>query len=1165
MRRRTQIALFAPLVKIPGVAGRLAAVIRCYDMQRLLAALICLLLALPVLAASTDAPLRFGVLAFRPKAQTLTEWQPLAKYLEDMIGRRVELAAYDFPELDAAVARNEVDAVLTNPGHFIQLRHRNGLSAALATRVVDEAGHEVKSFGGVIFARAGDTRIATLADLAGKRIAISDLRSLGGYQMQAYELSEAGIPLPDKTRLLATGMPHDLAVEAVLAGRADAGFARTGVIEGLAREGKLDPGRLRIVHRQNLPAFPYASSTRLYPEWPVAVMPQVDERLARRLTVALLMLAPDSLAARAAGLRGFTIPADYAGVEAMLRQLRAPPFDVAPKVTLSDLWHQHTYGIVALAVLLLLLIVACIALVAMTRRTLDSRRRLTEFSRNFEAFLDQTSDLVYFKDRDGRHIFCSQSMARITGHARWQELIGKHDLEIFPADTARIYQEEERPILAEGKPLLDRIDPYYDGEGKPGWLLTNKWPLRDDKGQVVGIFGISRDITEQKRNQENLERVLAEQQAILDSELVGIAKFRDRKIIWANPAYHRMFGYVGKEMAGLPTRVVYSSDQAYAEYGDQAYPVMRNGKTYREEIQLVHKDGTPGWYAVNSRLLRLDSDEVIGAFVDITERKQAEAELEQHRRHLEELVQKRTTELLETEARASHILQSSADGLYGVDAEGIITFINPAACKMLGYSAEQVIGRKVHPLFHHSKPDGSPYPAEVCPSLCALRLGHDMRIDDEVYWHADGHAVPVMYAIHPMHRDGEVIGAVTSFVDVSAQRASAQARERALVAAENLARVKSEFLANMSHEIRTPLNGVLGFAEIGLGNYQNSEKARNAFNRILTSGNRLLGVINDILDFSKIEVGKLVIEQTEVSINEVIDHAVELVIDRARAKDLVLLVDRSPDLPETCISDPLRMGQVLLNLLSNAVKFTLAGGISVSVSREDDELMFRVTDTGIGMNEAQLGQLFNPFQQGDSSASRSFGGTGLGLAISKHIVELMGGDIRVESQPDVGTTFEFRLPYVRAEAAAKPAAPAPAGESVTPVGEPLAGVSILVAEDEPINQMVLEEILIEAGASVVLVGNGLEAVERVSRDGRKAYDLVLMDVQMPELDGYEATRRILKMAPDLPVIGQTAHAFPEERERCFAAGMVGHVAKPINPAALVKLVRQQLAARAGAR
>ncbi|WP_374342493.1 PAS domain S-box protein [Azonexus sp.] len=581
------------------------------------------------------------------------------------------------------------------------------------------------------------------------------------------------------------------------------------------------------------------------------------------------------------------------------------------------------------------------------------------------------------------------------------------------------------------------------------------------------------------------------------------------------------------------------------------------GESGTLECEIVGLRGGQRWLETHAVPMREPDGTVtglLGVTRDVTERRQTQAELEVYRRHLEELVEQRSNALLATEARATHILQSSADGLYGVDARGRITFINAAACRMLGYTEAQAIGCNSHQLFHHSRPDGTPYPAAECPSHDALRQGRTVRVDSEVYWHADGRPVPVMYAIHPMIENGKTTGAVISFIDASAQRAAAEARERAVAAAENLARVRSEFLANMSHEIRTPLNGVLGFAEIGLRHAGDPDKAANAFAKIMLSGRRLLGVINDVLDFSKIEAGKLSIEQTRVVLAEVVEHAVDLVRESAAAKGIALRARLAGDLPADCVGDPLRIGQVLLNLLSNAVKFTEEGSVDLDVRRVGDELVFRVADTGIGMDEAQQAELFNPFHQADASSTRRFGGTGLGLAISKRILELMDGSIELASRPGDGTTVEFRLPY-RPFRDAAPAAAAAALPAV-PAKRPLAGLRCLVAEDEEINRLVIGENLEEAGASVVLVGNGREAVERVEADGPAAYDLVLMDLQMPEMDGYAAAGRIAELAPGLPVVAQTAHAFNEERERCLAAGMVDHLAKPIDPDALVDIVRR---------
>jgi len=379
------------------------------------------------------------------------------------------------------------------------------------------------------------------------------------------------------------------------------------------------------------------------------------------------------------------------------------------------------------------------------------------------------------------------------------------------------------------------------------------------------------------------------------------------------------------------------------------------------------------------------------------------------------------------------------------------------------------------------------------------------------------------------------------------------ALEIARADAERLSRAKSEFLANMSHEIRTPLNGVLGMAHLGLRATPADSKAHEAFAKITSSGKLLLGIINDILDFSKMEAGMLKIESTTVELQPILDETLDLMRERATSKGISLELQRH-DLPPACQSDPLRLRQILLNLLSNAVKFTESGKVVLDVGLDGDELLLRVSDTGIGITESQIGIIFNSFEQGDNSTTRKFGGTGLGLAITERIVKLMDGSIHVDSIPGQGSIFEVRLPY---RPAAQSTSPAHNAEHLFPRLKPLNGLKILVAEDNEINQEIMRDNLTEDGASVVIVGDGQQAVDCV-RQAPNGFAMVLMDIQMPILNGLDAARQIAEIAPGLPIIGQTAHALAQDRAACIAAGMVDHIAKPIDPAKLVALIRQHV-------
>ncbi len=669
------------------------------------------------------------------------------------------------------------------------------------------------------------------------------------------------------------------------------------------------------------------------------------------------------------------------------------------------------------------------------------------------------------------------------------------------------------------------------------------------------------DVTQSKQLAQTLRQREQYQRALLDNfPFMVWLKDADSRFLAVNENFARVFGWPSADSLIGKTDLDIAAADLAARYRADDQAVLQSGRS-RQVEELVERDGRRVWLETYKSPVSIGGCVIgtVGFARDITERKQEQVELDRHRQHLAELVQQRSTELLANEARASLILDSAADGLYGVDAQGRITFINAAACRLLGYGRQQAMGRQAHELFHGRHVDGQPCAQSACPACQAWQAGLEWRSGDQTCWHADGRAVPVALASHPLREQGRVVGAVVSVVDVSMHRAATQAREQALLAAENLARARSEFLANMSHEIRTPMNGVLGFASIGQRHHADPLKARHAFEKILASGHQLLGVVNEILDFSKIDAGKLQLEAGEVAIPALLDDVVQLVAERARAKGLTLQVIKAPNLPPACIGDPLRLQQVLLNLLTNAVKFTETGGVTLEAGRDGGQLSFRVSDTGIGMTAEQQSTIFDPFSQADGSTTRRFGGTGLGLAICKRLLELMQGQVLVQSTPGGGSVFEVRLTFVPPGPRAKP--PGDVKAAAMPPDRPLQGVRILLAEDDEVNRTMLLDNLREDGAELVAVADGAQAVERVQVDGARAYDLVLMDIQMPVMDGYEAARRIRQLAPLLPIVGQTAHAFNEDRDRCLAVGMAEHVAKPIDPPALVRLLLRVLASR----
>ncbi|MBS4099320.1 MAG: ABC transporter substrate-binding protein [Sulfuricella sp.] len=528
--------------------------------------------------------------------------------------------------------------------------------------------------------------------------------------------------------------------------------------------------------------------------------------------------------------------------------------------------------------------------------------------------------------------------------------------------------------------------------------------------------------------------------------------------------------------------------------------------------------------------------------------------------------------LLQSEAKYRELVHNAGAIILRMAPDGTLTYFNEYAEHFFGYAAEEILGKHVVGTIVPLIESGSQRNLSVMVDSILGSPGHYAENVNENITRS-GRRVMIHWSNRVILDETHTpVGLLCIGHDITAktqlEKELAEYRqhleelvtkrtvelETARHDAERLARVKSEFLANMSHEIRTPLNGVLGFAQIGMRVSDKSGKAGNYFAKIIHSSELLLGVINDILDFSKMEAGQLKVEHVNYNLEQVLAETLDLLKARADAKGLQLHLETATECPANVMGDPLRVQQVLLNLLSNAVKFTETGQIALKVTRQDERLIFSISDTGIGMNEVQLGHLFVAFTQADSSTTRQYGGTGLGLAISKRLVELMAGNITVSSRVGVGSTFEVSLPFIAAADSFEPPLPATSASS-SGCGH-LTGLVILAAEDNEINQMVLEELLAGEGCELMLTGNGQMAVDMVRRHGPSAFNLVLMDVQMPVMNGYDAARHIHALDPELPIVGQTAHALQEERDKCLRAGMVDQLCKPFDQAQLIEIIRK---------
>ncbi|GAB6126938.1 response regulator [Humidesulfovibrio idahonensis] len=515
----------------------------------------------------------------------------------------------------------------------------------------------------------------------------------------------------------------------------------------------------------------------------------------------------------------------------------------------------------------------------------------------------------------------------------------------------------------------------------------------------------------------------------------------------------------------------------------------------------------------------------------------------------------RKEELEAAEERSRMLLESVTEGIYGIDADGRITFVNPAAVRLLGYnSPDELLGQHNHELMHHTHPDGTPYPVAKCTLRRALEHHEAITCATEVFWRKDGSSFDVSYSGAPMLRGDKLVGAVITFSDITEQKLAEQAILQAKEAAEEATRAKSDFLANMSHEIRTPMNAVIGMAHLALQT-DLTPKQRDYLKKIDGSAKALLRILNDILDFSKIEAGRMDMEEVEFHLEDVLENLSNLISVKAEEKGLEVLLRTEPDVPQSLVGDPLRLGQILINLAGNSIKFTESGEIVarvelVELQEDKATLRFSVRDTGIGMTREQAAKLFQAFTQADSSTTRRFGGTGLGLSISKRLVEMMGGKIWVESEPGVGSTFIFTATFGLQKEARERRAKS--------VGD-MRGLRVLVVDDSATSREILTEALTAMTFRPGEAESGQAAIVELelAAERGEAYDLVLMDWKMPGMDGIEASTRIkhdAKLSKIPTVIMVTAYGREEIMQQASEAGLEGFLIKPVNQSVLLNTI-----------
>ena len=770
---------------------------------------------------------------------------------------------------------------------------------------------------------------------------------------------------------------------------------------------------------------------------------------------------------------------------------------------------------------------------------IDAKKSQEERLRILSRVAEENINAVIFADVEGRITWVNKSFTKITGYSL-EDIVGKKPGNILqgpdsdPQTVAYLKRQIEN-----GQPFNCEIVNYRKS-GERYWIRIQGQSNRDEQGRITGFFALEEDITTDKEIEERIKQYEMRFRVALEKigDNVWEHNFVTGVTFFSNTD-RDLFGYTFDDItdnAKLWWNSTHEDDRWMLEENDRKYQTGEIDH-HSLEYRMIHKDGTIRWVLDRGVVVERASDglpmKVLGTHADITSIKEFENRIRKN------------------EEKYRSIIANMHLGLLEVDMEERIQFANRSFCEMSGYEEQELLSKLAPQLFVRGENVG------IMEQKNELRRQGVMDAYEIVVKNKRGELKWWLISGAPRYNDkGEHVGSIGIHLDITKQKVMEYQLMQAKKAAEDSSRTKEAFLANMSHEIRTPMNAIMGMAN-QLDKTRLDHKQQFFLDTILGAADNLLVIINDILDLSKIEAGKLSLERIGFELRTVVEHGFQMLSQKATEKGLHLRVAQyDEEISRVLIGDPYRINQILLNLVGNAIKFTETGYVEVGCRLMDQtesmqSISVRVTDTGIGMDKEFIRHLFDKFEQEDASITRQYGGTGLGMSICKQLIELMGGTIQVESEKGRGTTITFTVQFVKGSQEN-----IPMREAVHIDATLLKGKRILVVDDNEMNRIVATTILNNYQAETLEAGNGREAIDLLRRD---MPDLVLMDVQMPILDGIESTRIIRReISQNIPIIALTANAIKGDNDKCIDAGMNDYISKPFKEEELVKSITRWL-------